>query len=394
MLHAAAGAVVDSAGDRVLLRCVNLSPWLDPEGYLMSGGSLAALTTSPSQIKERLESVVGSERAATFWRKWIEAFVDQADFRRLQAAGFNCVRLPINANFIARWTGDDSVSFVPDMVAPVDKAVAWAGASGLYVILDLHDAPGGQNPLSSVSDVPSTDHTARLWQGPSAADNQRKSLALWRALAARYAHARSVGGYDLLNEPALPRGTPADELARLYGEVIAAVRSVDPDHMIVIEGNDYAHDFSALQALHDDNILYEFHEYAIGNRGWKRPDAPALTPFLRLRQATGRPLWLGEFGENTAAWQAQVVDLLAAHGIGWAIWPWKRVALGNHHPVIETIEAPPAWGELAGYLVGRWLVRKPSQADAERAMAQMLVAVKTENCRTDQSLEKVLAGRH
>ena len=162
--------------------------------------------------------------------------------------------------------------------------------------------------------------------------------------------------------------------------------------MIVIEGNNYAHDFSVLQALHDDNILYEFHEYAIGNRVWKRPDAPALTPFLRLRQATGRPLWLGEFGENTVAWQAQVVGLLEARGIGWAIWPWKRVALGNHHPVIETIEAPPAWRELAGYLVGRWLVRKPSQTEAERAMAQMLVAVKTENCRTDQSLEKVLAG--
>jgi len=392
MLHAATGEVVDSTGRRVLLRCVNLSPWLVPEGYLISPGSLAALTTSPSQIKERLETVVGRERAAAFWRQWIAGFVHEADFRQLKGAGFDCVRLPVDANFIASWTHTDRVELVPDMIAPVDRAVAWGAANGIYVILDLHDAPGGQNPVSTVSDVPSTDHTPRLWKGPTAADNQRRSIALWRALATRYARARSVGGYDLLNEPALPRSVPPDALARLYGRMIAAVRPVDSEHMIVIEGNDYAHDFSTLQSLQGENILYEFHEYAIGNRQWLRPDEAALASLLALRRATGRPLWLGEFGENTAAWQAQMVGLLQAHGIGWAIWPWKRVDLGSHHPVVETIEAPPAWQELAGYLVGRWLARKPAPEAAERAMVQMLIAVRTANCRADQPLEKVLAG--
>jgi endoglucanase len=104
-------------------------------------------------------------------------------------------------------------------------------------------------------------------------------------------------------------------------------------------------------------------------------------------------LWLGEFGENTAAWQARVVSLLEPHDIGWAIWPWKRVALSAENPVIETIEAPSSWRELAGYLVGRWLARKPSSATAERAMEDMLVAVRTANCRTDQSLESILARK-
>ena len=393
MLHAAGGAVVNAHGDRVLLRCVNLSPWLVPEGYLMAGGSLAALTTSPSQIKERLAAVVGPERAAAFWRQWIEAFVTEADFRRLSAAGFNCVRLPLDANFIASRVDDHRVTFVPDMIRPVDDAVAWGTATGIHVVLDLHDAPGGQNSLSTVSDVPSSDHTPRLWEGPDSADNQRKTALLWRALAARYVHARSVGGYDLLNEPALPRGAPADELTHFYQATIAAVRSADPDHMIVIEGNDYAHDFSALQTLTDGNVLYEFHEYALGNRRWRRPGEGELEPFLQLRRATGRPLWLGEFGENTAAWQARVVGLLAPHDIGWAVWPWKRVALSAENPVIETIAAPSSWRELGGYLVGRWLARKPSPAAAEQAMEDMLVAVRTENCRTDRSLESILAGK-
>ena len=94
MLHTADRAVVDSTGARVLLRCVNLSPWLVPEErYLISPGSLAALTTSPSQIKQRLETVVGPERAAAFWRYWTNAFVNEADFRHLKSAGFNCVRV-------------------------------------------------------------------------------------------------------------------------------------------------------------------------------------------------------------------------------------------------------------------------------------------------------------
>lgn len=393
MLHAADRAVVDSTGARVLLRCVNLSPWLVPEGYLISPGSLAALTTSPSQIKQRLETVVGPERAAAFWRDWTNAFVNETDFRDLKSAGFNCVRLPLDANFIVRQIKAGGVTFVPDMIAPVDRAVAWSAATGIYVILDLHDAPGGQNPISTVSDVPSTDHIPRLWQGKSAAANQRKTIALWRTLAARYAHAGSVGGYDLLNEPALPSGVASNALATLYSEIIKAVRSVDPHHMIVIEGNNYAHDFSTLQALSDSNILYEFHEYAIGNRAWRSPSESALAPFLRLRQATGKPLWLGEFGENTAVWQGQVVDLLKAHGVGWAIWPWKRVDFGTSHPVIEAIEAPHSWRALAGYLVGRWLARKPTPEEAEQAMAEMLVAIRTANCRRDQALEKVLADK-
>ena len=61
------------------------------------------------------------------------------------------------------------------------------------------------------------------------------------------------------------------------------------------------------------------------------------------------------------------------------------------HPVIEAIEAPHSWRALVGYLVGRWLVRKPTPADAEQAMAEMLVAIRTTNCRRDQALEKVLA---
>lgn len=391
-LHAADGAVLDRNGTRVLLRCVNLSPWLVPEGYLMGQGSFAALTTSPSQIKQRLASIIGPEKAQAFWHDWTDAFVDASDFQRLKSQGFNCVRLPLNAKFLAASIGPDAVVFDPAGIAPVDAAVAWGESYGIYVFLDLHDAPGGQNPLASVSDVPSTDRVPRLWKGPSATQNQQMTVALWRALATRYAKADGVGGYDLLNEPELPTGSPSTELATLYEATIAAIRTVDRSHMIVIEGDHYAHDFSALRSLSDANLMYEFHEYALFNRARRKPTQETLAPMLELRSSTQRPLWLGEFGEESLDWQRRVVGLMKANDIGWAIWPWKRIDLRNGHPVAEAVETPVAWTDFAGYLVGRWSAHQPSPAQAEQAMAQMLQAVRTVNCREDPELIKVLSG--
>lgn len=392
MLHAADGRVVDEQDNAVLLRCVNLSPWLIPEGYLMAQASWAGLTTSPSQIRERLTAVVGAEQAAAFWHSWTQAFVDAADFQDLKSRGFNCARLPLSAKFLTSQLEAGAVRFDAAGIAPVDNAVAWGAASGIYVILDLHDAPGGQDPLASVSDVRSNDRVARLWEGPTAAENKRKTIALWQALATRYAQARSVGGYDLLNEPELPAKVAVTDLTELYRSIIAAIRAVDSDHMVVLEGNHYAHDFSMLNPPPDQNLLYEFHEYTLFNRAWRNPTQNSLAPYLQLRETTRKPIWLGEFGESTFAWQKQVVELAKANGVGWAIWPWKRIDLKNDHPVIETIEAPEAWRQVAGYLVGAWLTRQPAPRQLETAMAQMLQAIRSSNCREDLRLEKALAG--
>src|SRR5579862_2232261 len=376
MLHAAKGAVVNAQGAPVQLRCVNLSPWLDPEPYLI-GKALRGLTRSPSELKQKLAEIVGPADAQAFWQQWEDTFITREDFARLKEQGFNCVRLPINYKNIAVASPDGSIALDDARLAPVDHAVAWGAEYSIYVFLDLHAAPGGQNPVSTVSDVPSDNTIAQLWQGPDARANQKMTVALWRALAARYAKAGSIGGYDLLNEPALPSGVPKDDLVSLYRSIIAAIREVDPDHMIILEGNEYAHDFSFFPPPADSNVMYEFHEYSLLNSAWRMPNQKALEPFLKLRAATHVPLWLGEFGEETLNWQAQIVELMKANQIGWAVWPWKRVGLDNGHPVIESITMPDAWEKLFRYLVGAWFSGKPSTAAAQQGMAQMLQAIRT-----------------
>lgn len=392
MLHVAEGSLADGSGRPVSLRCVNLSPWLDPEPYLV-GRALRALARSPSEMQERLQALVGPAQARTFWQQWQDAFVTEADFRHLAEQGFTCVRLPLNFRSLVAGFEHGAVTLDASGIAPVDRAVQWAARDGLYVILDLHAAPGGQNAVATVADVPSSDRTARLWVGPSAAANQAQTAALWHALAARYAQARGVGGYDLLNEPAVPAGAPSTALADLDRLLIASIRSVDAAHLLVIEGNSFAHDFSTLRDLPDANLLYEFHEYAALNPAWRTPHQQALAPYLALRAATHRPLWLGEFGENSATWQRQIVALMAANGVGWAVWPWKRIDLHNAHPVIQTIRMPESWNRLSRYLDDAVLARRPSRAQALQAMADMLQAIRSANCAEDSALAAVLAGR-
>jgi endoglucanase len=394
MLHASTsnGTVVDAAGAPVELRCVNLSPWLDPEPYLI-GKALRGLTRSPSGLKQKLADLVGPEDAQRFWQQWQAAFITEADFARLKRQGFNCVRLPLNYKYFASSAPESSVALDKAALAAVDHAVAWGAAHNIYVILDLHAAPGGQNPTSTVADVPSNDAVARLWQGPDAAVNQKMTVALWGALAARYARTRSVGGYDLLNEPVLPAGVSKDALPNLYDAITAAIRSVDPNHMIILEGDRYARNFDSFPLPTDSNVMYEFHEYSLLNPEWREPSTKALAPLLQLRAATGVPLWLGEFGEETQDWQQQMVQLMDANHIGWAVWPWKRIDLGNNHPVVEAMALPDAWEGLFKYLVGAWFSGKPSPESARQAMAQMLQAIRTENCTEDPALIKALTGR-
>jgi len=392
MLHAANGAVVNAEGAPVPLRCVNLSPWLEPEPYLI-GRALRGLTRSPSELKQKLAELVGPANAQAFWRQWEDAFITREDVARLKEQGFNCVRLPLNYKNIVASPPGGSIALDDAALAPVDHAIAWGAENGIYVILDLHAAPGGQNPVSTVSDVPSDDTRAQLWQGPNARANQKMTVELWRALAARYAKASSVGGYDLLNEPALPSGVAKQNLVDLYLSIIAAIRAVDPDHMIILEGDTYAHDFSFFPLPGDPNLMYEFHEYSLLNAAWRTPNGKALEPFLKLRDSTHVPLWLGEFGEETFDWQAQMVRLTEDNRIGWAVWPWKRIDLGNGHPVVEAIAMPEAWEKLFRYLVGAWFSGKPDRATAEQGMAQMLRAVRTGNCSENKLLVKALTGR-
>src|SRR3546814_19043772 len=87
-------------------------------------------------------------------------------------------------------------SWKEDGFARIDALIDWARANQIYVILDLHTAPGGQGTALPIADR--DPDAPSLW---ARAENPPPTLPLSLKLAASYSAAPWVGGYDPLNEP-------------------------------------------------------------------------------------------------------------------------------------------------------------------------------------------------
>lgn len=72
-------------------------------------------------------------------------------------------------------------------------------------------------------------------------------------------------GYELLNEPISTDFNTSyfiPFLEPLYKEITRAIRSVDNNHIIILDGAVWASQFySAFGAPFDSNLIYTFHKY-------------------------------------------------------------------------------------------------------------------------------------
>ena len=131
--HAHGSDLIDRSGQPLRLRGINLGNWFEPEGYMfhLDGGP-----QSPREIEDLTKELIGPEKSAEFWRRWRQVYITEPDIDRLKAMGFNSVRVPIHWKF---FESDDSEGF-----ELMDRLMKWARKDGIYVIIDLHCAPGGQ----------------------------------------------------------------------------------------------------------------------------------------------------------------------------------------------------------------------------------------------------------
>ena len=190
----------------------------------------------------------------------------------------------------------------------------WCTANNIYLILDLHAAPGGQGSDSAISDY--DPDKPSLWESEL---NRDKTVALWGQLADRYKDEPWMGGYGLLNEV---NWWPLDGsvLRAFYIETTQAIRAVDQDHIIFIGGNSWSNDFSGLTPPWDSNLVYEFHKY------WSYNDTESIQWVLDMQNQHNIPLWCGETGENSNVWYKDAMSLYETNNIGWSCWPYKRIA--------------------------------------------------------------------
>jgi len=355
-VHASGRNMVDADGNPALMRGMGLGGWLVPEGYM-----LHTIAQSPTTIRADIVDVVGEAGAEQFYTAYHENYVTREDIHELAEWGFDHVRMPFHYNMFspARGVWNDWGFEV------TDSLIAWCSEVGMHVVLDMHCAPGGQNS-DNISD---SDGSARLWLADS---NKAHTIEIWEAIAQRYVDEPWVGGYDLLNEPVLPPGVTAQDLRSLYVNIRNVIRAVDNNHMLFIEGNWYATDFSGLTPQFDLNMAYSFHKY------WSENNQGSIQYLLNMSGQTNVPLWMSESGENSNPWFHGAVQLFEDNQIGWCWWTTKKV---------DTITSPYSASRPSNYdlLLNYWRGSgaKPNQQTAQAILMELADNLRTENCRFD-----------
>jgi endoglucanase len=366
--------IVDGNGNPLHVRATNLGNWLVPEGYmwLFQGGP-----QSPSEIRALVLELLGPEGAAAFWQKYRENYVTRDDIALLHRAGFNAIRVPLHYSL---FESDDAEGF-----KLLDQLILWCRAEGLYVILDMHAAPGGQTGANI------DDGTGYPWlyQSPQ---EQEHLVAIWRRLATHYRDEPAVLGYDLLNEPIphYPKVKPLSPLLEpLYKKLSGEIRQIDTHHILFLGGAQWDGNFSVFGKPFDFNVAYTFHKY------WTEPDEKVLRQYIDFRDRFDVPIWMGESGENTDEWIAQFVKVLEQHDIGWAFWPYKKMEKSS---AVVSIIPPADWRKIVEFAkqprgiahVEDRLKARPDQETITRAFGDLLENLRLQKCHVNQGYLRAL----
>ena len=367
-LHTEGKEIVEGNGEPILLRGFGLGGWLVPEGYMLINRAWIEGFESPTQIENHILDLIGEEKSKEFWEDYRKNFVSRADIDQIAEWGFNHIRLPFHYKQFHTEDGSTPIGY-----EIVDSLLSWCEPYNMYVILDMHCAPGAQNggPISD------SDGIARLWLEE---DKKELTVEIWREIAEYYSDNTLIGGYDLINEPVLPQGVTLSEFKQLYIDITQAIREVDQNHIVFIEGNWYGTDFSGLTPPWDDNMSYSFHKY------WGETDISTIQSYLTMRNTYDIPLWMGESGENSNSWYYEaLVKLLEENNIGWNFWCHKKAdKITSPYSAIIS----PEYNSLLNYFEGTTF--PPTPEEAEYALSTLTTNLKIENCAVNEGVIKCL----
>jgi len=332
-LRAQGSGIVADDGQPVVLRGVGLGGWLNMENFI------AGYPATESALRRSLRKALGTDGYQAFFSAFLESFFGPQDAAFIASLGLNAVRIPVNYR---HWEDDSRPGVLSgEGFTHLDRAIDACAQAGLYSIIDLHAAPGGQNHHWH-SDNPF--HQPLLWEHPHFQD---RAVRLWQAIAGRYWDDPSIAGYNVLNEPADEEGT---RLAAFYRRAVAAIREVDPRHIVFLDGNRYAREFGCLGEY--QNAVYAVHHYPApgaaaggpypGLTGGEHYDAGRVAAEFRSLTCSlaqrGLPVWVGEFGPvytgdplRDGQRRRLLADQLASYendaGAGWSLWTYKDLGL-------------------------------------------------------------------
>jgi endoglucanase len=361
-LHADGQNIVDGNGKNVLLRGLGLGGWMIQEGYMLKTSDFAG---PQREIRKAISDVIGASRTEMFYQAYRDSNVTSGDIDSLKVWGFNSVRLPIHYNLFTLPIESEKEGenmWLAEGFQRTHELLKWCAKNKMYLILDIHAAPGGQGKDANISDYDPMKHS--LWESEA---NKQKLIALWVQLAKRYKNEPWIGGYDLINEPNWNfTGTNqngCDEksnepLRTLQIDITKAIREHDKNHIIFIEGNCWGNNYNGIFPLWDDNLVLSFHKY------WNFNTQASIQNMLNYRSQYNVPIWLGESGENSNAWFTDAISLMEQNNIGWAFWPMKKI---DNLAGVTSVKTTPEYEEL----LKMWK-EKMAMPDPEKAFSTLM----------------------
>ncbi|MFH0954002.1 MAG: cellulase family glycosylhydrolase [Verrucomicrobiota bacterium] len=323
MLRADGARIVDTNGTPVILRGCNLGSWHLLEMWMLNVKDVRDQYGFEAILAERF----GEEEKNRLMELYRQNWITPRDFQIIRSFNFNVVRLPFNYRLLE----DDARPFhlKENAFRWLDAAVDMAGRAGLYVILDLHGAPGGQSP----------DHTTgraeqnRLWPSPA---NRERTARLWKQIADHFKDNPVVAAYDVLNEPNSGDKAGKPEL-EVFDLVYRAIRSVDQNHLVFAPANRHTFEFYGAPAQRgwmNVGMTEHFYPGLFGDEPTRETHDLFIARALPGREALLKrwqvPYLVGEFNVvfrkvGGAALMRKYYDLYAERGWAATMWSYKLV---------------------------------------------------------------------
>jgi endoglucanase len=364
--------VRNNAGQNVILRAMNLGYWTVQEGYMMNPQNGNLVNCEWKMKKRYFDAGQTEAQVEAFYQAWRDNFITKADIDYIASQGFNAVRFPMHyqifltasqrtaRNNVIRNIGNHDAYKAALQTAlnnnqlftdpnvegfkMIDRLLGWCAANGLYVILDLHAAPGGQGADQNISDL---FYANDLWNQQVFKDVTNK---LWERISARYKGEGRIAWYELVNEP---NQTPNNQVIHdLYQRLITTIRNQGDNHIIMIEGNGWGNNYDYMEPFTFSpnwGLIYNAHRYWINaSDDWVRDPNPnqinRMINLIEFRSRHNVPVFVGETGENTNDWLRQNITWMEEQGIGWAHWTYKRHDVGENAAMMRIGGAYPTDG--------------------------------------------------
>lgn len=326
-------------GEVVYLRGTNAGGYLVQE-FWMCATQYSSGVNCEMDIYQTLTNRFGEAKMRELVNLYQDNYWTEQDFDNCAAMGVNCIRLPIWYMNLVDFNGN----MLDNAFDRIDWFVREAGERGIYVILDMHGAPGSQNGSdhSGIDGGNNKQAASQFFWGNNAASNQNLYYSLWEKIAARYKGNPTVAGYDLLNEPyctyrynsGYSDSQLRTQLWNIYDKAYDVIRAVDPDHIIIMEATWDAVDLPNPDSYGWKNVMYEYHNYMYDD--YDNANGKQISNMQNKLNGIAKanynvPSYMGEFCymNNYDAWSAGV-KLLNDAGLNWTTWTYKVTGSNNN----------------------------------------------------------------